>query len=72
LEEFEVILETTFYETVYWDGFIDVVKLECLLEDLEILNILVFVFGGELKVSTFREQEMYTLTLESDTSTVTH
>ena len=48
LEEFEVILETTFYETVYWDCFVDVVVYECLLKGFEVLNVFVFVFCVEL------------------------
>jgi len=51
LQKFEVILETTFYETVYWDWFIDVVVLECLLEGFEVLNVFVFIFCVELRVS---------------------
>jgi hypothetical protein len=48
LEELEVILEATFYETVDGDGFVDVVVCKGLLEDFEVLDILVLVLCLEL------------------------
>jgi hypothetical protein len=61
-------LETTFDETVYGDGFIYVVGREGLLEDFEVLDVLVLVFGIELRLSG-RETRGTTLTLLSGTST---
>ena len=48
LEEFEVILETTFYETIDGNGFVDIMGCEGLLEDFKILNIFIFIFRVEL------------------------
>ena len=48
LEEFEVVLHTTFDETVDGNGFIDVVVYEGLLEDFKVLDVFVFIFRVEL------------------------
>jgi hypothetical protein len=48
LEEFEVILETTFDKTIDRDGFVDFMGFESLLEDFEVLNVLVFCCCVEL------------------------
>ncbi len=68
LKKFEVVLKTTFDETIYWDGFIDVMGCESLLEDFKVLNIFVFIFRIELLLS-LSHQMKFTLTLLRFTST---
>jgi hypothetical protein len=52
LKKFEVILESTFYEAINRDWFVDVVGCESLLEDLEILDVFVFILGIELMLNS--------------------
>lgn len=43
-------MEATFYETIDGDGFVDVVVLECLLDDFKVLYVFVFIFCVKLGV----------------------
>ena len=48
LEEFKIVLETTFDELINGDTFVDFVGFKSLLEDFEILDVVVFIRRIEL------------------------
>lgn len=49
LKELEVILESTFHETIDGDALVDFMGFECLLEDFEVLNVLILICRVELR-----------------------